>query len=904
MSPNKLSDEIDHAPNILVVDDETDVKALFTLQFRKEIRTGAIKFSFAENGLVALKKLEADPTFDLVLSDINMPEMDGLSLLKRIRTHYPLIQVVMVTAYGDLENIRAAMNAGSFDFLNKPFSMGDLKVTIGNALEHARSLKAFEHAKAEREAAQRTLVTQLKRMDQLKDEFLANTSHELHTPLNGMIGLAEALIDGTAGPLNEKATGNLQQMVRAGHRLRHLVGDILDFAKMRREELSIELIPCDYGAIVENVVSLSQPLLQGKDLAFVVDMPKRLPLVLGNEDRLFHILHNLVGNAVKFTETGTIQVTVGKMGDHLHTSIRDTGCGIPEDQQANVFNAFEQVDGSMTRARGGTGLGLAMAKQLVILHGGEMTMTSEEGVGSTFAFTLKLAGHEGLDVPKEVKATKVEPPPTHAKAPDLIVSPTLPTDPDTWMVLAVDDEPVNLQVLVNQLSIKGVAVDPASSGLQALERLKEKNYDLVILDVMMPGMSGLEVCNKIRETMTMSDLPVLMLTARNRPEDVVAGMDAGANDYLTKPFDSAELFARAKNLVTLRKAVRHGLDQARALGAERKQREQLEYLRQFNRDLSSTLELREVLHRFLEHMNDCAPHDLAFFCLDIHGTFQVVAERGAVSYDSSSKDILHRRCSQWSEILKPRKEPMALQLNDVDESFPEEIAAMLEGSWLGVPMINRGKLVGTLFMLRRHTAQFPEQEVQLGFTFVGQACLAIENARLFEQVRHLAMTDALTGLYNRRFFFTEGQMAVDRALRFKNPLSLLMLDIDHFKKVNDEHSHAIGDQVLVLIAKTIKTQCRQADIAGRYGGEEIAILMPQTDAGAAAEVAERLRKAISETAAPIADQQMLRVTVSIGAATFVSADKSLDGLLGRADEALYEAKHSGRNRVVSAPNPE
>lgn len=894
--------------HILVVDDELDVKALFTMRFRKEIRDGALIFSFAENGIKALELIEAEPTFDLVLSDINMPEMDGLSLLNRIRTHYPLIQVVMVTAYGDLENIRAAMNAGSFDFLNKPFSMSDLRVTIGNALEHARNLRAFEHAKVEKAQAQEALIANLKRMDQLKDEFLANTTHELHTPLNGMIGLAEALIGGAAGPLNEKAVGDLKLMLKAGRRLHTLVDDILDFAKMRQEDVSLKLQSCDFKAIVDQVITLSEPLLHNKNVVLESVIPPALPPVLADENRLTQILHNLVENGVKFTEKGRVEIKATATEEALRVTISDTGCGIPEHKQSMIFNAFEQVDGSMTRANGGTGLGLAITKQLVTLHGGDITMVSEAGVGTSFTFTLpwrgpqsappKIAPAVSQPMPKrEIEELVAEVPQTSPEAPAIV---EFQVNPGQWTVLAVDDEPLNLQVLVNQLSLNGAQVDAVNSGMQALARLEERRYDLVILDVMMPGMSGFDVCREIRQRYSMSDLPVLMLTAKTRKEDLVEGMEAGANDYLTKPFESAELNARVKSLVTLRKAVHQSLDQARQLGDERKQREQLESLRNFNRDLSSTLELRQVLHRFLEHTNDCIPHELAFFCLDIQGDFQVVAERGVQAYEGAVKAFLHETCSQWSTLLKHKPEPIPMQWMGPDEALPETVADSLQGSWLGMPMMNRGKLVGTLFLLRRNAAKIPNQEIQLGYTFVGQACLAIENARLFEQVRHLAMTDALTGLYNRRFFFSEGQMAVDRARRFNNPLSLIMLDIDHFKKFNDEHSHAVGDQVLVLIAKTIKSQCRQADIAGRYGGEEIAILMPQTDAPAANEAAERLRLAIEKTELPMEGKPALKVTVSIGVTTFVETDTQLDDLLGRADDALYQAKDLGRNRVVSS----
>lgn len=883
------------AAHILVVDDEPDVEALFSLRFRKEIRAGQLQFSFAENGLRALELLQHHGNIDLVLSDINMPEMDGLTLLSKIRANFPLIQVVMVTAYGDLENIRAAMNAGSFDFLNKPFSMADLKVTIGNALEQVANLRALHQAENEKRQAQDALVENLRQMDKLKDEFLANTTHELNTPLNGMLGLAEGMLGGTAGNLTAKAKQDLHLMVTAGHRLQALIGDILDFSKIRQQKLRLNRRPCRLAPVFDQVLEFAQPLTKEKRIRLKKVIPEDLPAVLADDARLLQVLKSLVENAIKFTDKGSVSLGAAERESGVVLYVQDTGKGIPPDQQQQIFNAFEQLDGSMTRAQGGTGLGLAISKQILMLHGATLHLDSVLGQGTRFEFVLPFAeeaAQPDLTFQHPKKSISVVPQPKHVAETSPI--PAFESKPATWSVLAVDDEPLNLQVLVNQLSLSGIHVEPVSSGEEALKKLAgNTGFDLIILDVMMPGMSGLEVCQQIRKSRSMSDLPVLMLTARNRPEDVVAGIEAGANDYLTKPFDRAELMARVKNLATLRHAVRHALEQARELGAERKQREQLEFLRQFNQDLSSTLELREVLQRFLNHVHDCAPHDLAFFCLKIEERFDVVAERGEIADDKGLREFIYETCSVWSEMLKVRAQPTPLQLSD--NHFEQ-----LQGAWLGIPMNNRGKLIGTLFLLRRQTPLFLDHEIQLANTFVGQGCLAIENARLFEQVRHLAMTDALTGLYNRRFFFMEGQLAIDRAMRFENPVSLMLLDIDHFKKFNDQFGHAVGDLVLQRIAQTIKTQCRVSDIAGRYGGEEMAVLMPQTIAGAAQEAAERFRQAIANLVLKTEDDQELRVTVSIGVATYHPEDGSLDKLLGRADQALYMAKGAGRNRVIWA----
>ena len=877
----------DQPAKILVVDDEQDVKALFELQFRKEIRDGLMQFVFAANGLEALVYFEDEAPFDLVLSDINMPAMDGLSLLHKIRESHPHILVVMVTAYGDFHNIRAAMNAGAFDFLNKPFSMRDLKITIRNALEHVRRLQSLANAQAEKELAQKALLADLERKERLRNDTLAEATQKLRGPLEGMVGMGQSLLDGAAGPLNEAARESLGSMVSTGRQLRRLVQRILEKTPPQ-EQIKADLAPCAIAAIVKRAIRLVGPRPSSEEVNILSDIPSDLPQVMADEVQFLEILRILIENGLRHMTTGEIRVGANHAESGVQVWVRDSGSGL-EGGDTGTKSTIEAAEGDES--------GLATAREFAAAQGSELAVHANAGKGTRYSFFLKSASPVTGKPPAErrtISRTRAE-----KKSKELVQARSARNGP--FSVLAVDDEPVNLQVLVNQLSLHGIKVEAVNSGKSALAKLKGPlEFDLIILDVMMPGMSGLEVAREVRKTQALSELPILMLTARDRPEDVVAGLEAGANDYLAKPFDSAELLARAKSLATLRKAVRHSVEQAVQLGAERKQREQLEYLRQFNQDLSSTLEMRQVLHRFLDHVNDFAPHDLAFFCLDIQGHFEVIAEGGMQPYEPEVRKSLHQMCTHWSEILKVKTEPLPIQLTDELDQFGQAIAQSLTGAWVGIPLINRGKLMGTLFLLKRNASRFDDQELQLAFTFSGQAGLSIENARLFEQVRQLAMTDALTGLYNRRFFFNEGALAVERAVRFGTPLSLLLLDIDHFKRFNDEFGHAVGDQVLVKLAETIKQQCRQADIAGRYGGEEIAVLMPQTQEREAGEVAERLRRAIAELPMVTKDHHLLKVTVSIGVATFREDDESLDKLLGRADDALYQAKDSGRNCVKAS----
>lgn len=238
------------------------------------------------------------------------------------------------------------------------------------ALSSLAALLAYARYQARRLENERAINEQLRRVDRLKDEFLANTSHELRTPLNGIIGLAESMMDGATGELNRESLANLDMIVTSGRRLAHLINDILDFSRLRHRDLSLARKPVSLQPLVELVMILLKPLTAGKKLVLYNDLTPELPLVEGDENRLQQIFNNLIGNALKFTEQGEIHVYAIRHGGQLEITIADTGIGIPEDKLERIFQSFEQVDGSISRKYGGTGLGLAITRQLVELHGG------------------------------------------------------------------------------------------------------------------------------------------------------------------------------------------------------------------------------------------------------------------------------------------------------------------------------------------------------------------------------------------------------------------------------------------------------------------------------------------------------------------------------------------------------
>jgi two-component system sensor histidine kinase ChiS len=387
----------------------------------------------------------------------------------------------------------------------------------------------------------------LRRADALKDEFLANTSHELRTPLNGIIGIGQSMLDGATGPLSEDQKRNLGMVVASGRRLANLVNDILDFSKLRHGTVELHRRPTDLHALTELVLAISRTLVGKRALRLFNRIDARVPLVEVDEDRVQQILFNLVGNAVKFTQAGVVEVSAKARDEWLDLTVSDTGAGISAERLETIFESFSQGDGSAAREQGGTGLGLAISRKLAELHGGGISVTSSVGVGSNFTLSLPLS----LTTREML---------TRESRPDEAVSRILPdvelnrrTEGASHQssagaglrVLVVDDEPVNVQALVNFLTLAKYDVVTAADGQEALDLLVgERPCDIVLLDVMMPKLSGFEVCQRIREHNSPAELPVILLTAKNRVSDLVTGFGVGANDYLTKPFASDELLAR------------------------------------------------------------------------------------------------------------------------------------------------------------------------------------------------------------------------------------------------------------------------------------------------------------------------------------------------------------------------
>lgn len=471
-------------------------------------------------------------------------------------------------------------------------------VLLSFALGDQYKIYKEEKEEAIRQASkiQDKALRNLKRTDRLKDEFLTITSHELQTPLNGIIGIAETLRDGVAGPLTDKMSAHLSMIIMSGKRLSHLINDILDYSNLKNDQLKITKKPVRLYEITNVVLTVCQPLLRDKPVQLVNNINRDSDfIVYADEGRLQQILYNLIGNAIKYTDEGVVSVEAAVEGEFVRIDVIDTGIGISYYQQKQIFNQFYQADDGEARKFGGSGIGLSIAKRLVENHGGQISVVSKLAKGSTFTFTIpKFIGELKVE---EISAT-IEP----FEDESVVSAPTFVSDSLTKgkaKILIADDDSINLQVLMNQLNLEGYDVITATNGRDVLRIVEQHSVDLLILDIMMPKMSGYEVTEKLRKQFTLIDLPILMLTAKTQLRDKLVAFEAGANDYLAKPCDREELLTRVHTLVQLSQ-LNNELKRVNLI-LEDKVKKRTEQLEIANEDLENIIDSRTHLLANIAH---------------------------------------------------------------------------------------------------------------------------------------------------------------------------------------------------------------------------------------------------------------------------------------------------------------
>ncbi|MCF7757857.1 response regulator [Paenibacillus xylanexedens] len=417
------------------------------------------------------------------------------------------------------------------------------------------------------------LNTELQKGDKIKDQFLANTSHELRTPLHGIINIAHNVITREKSRLDERSLEDMELLITIGRRMSHLLGDLLDVVRLKEHRIVLRQGPLSIQSVVPGVIAMLQFMVERKSVRLHMEIPESFPLVMADEERLVQILYNLLHNALKHTEEGTISVSAEIREGHALIHVTDTGIGMDEDTRMRIFLPYEQGSYGISDGQG-IGLGLNICKELVELHGGALTVRSELGKGSVFSFDLPLADEaadqaqsqlpliweQAMEMMEDAPGGFLLPRPGMSgveSSATAEIAPLLKEGRAT--ILAVDDDPVNLDVLVSILSTGPYDITTVGSGQEAMELLGTRQWDLLITDVMMPNMSGYELTQKVREQFSMSELPVLLLTARSQPPDIYTGFASGANDYVTKPVDAVELKYRIRALTMLNQSIQERL---------------------------------------------------------------------------------------------------------------------------------------------------------------------------------------------------------------------------------------------------------------------------------------------------------------------------------------------------------
>src|SRR5215813_4346700 len=450
-------------------------------------------------------------------------------------------------------------------------------------------------------------------------------------------------------------------------------------------------------------------------------------------------------------------------------------------------------------------------------------------------------------------------------------------------VLVVDDVIGNVKLMEARLTAEYFDVATAMSGAEALTVCERAQCDIVLLDVMMPEMDGFEVCRRLKANPKTHHIPVIMVTALDQPADRVRGLEAGADDFLTKPVSDIALIARVRSLVRLKMVtdeLRMRALTSKEIGIQEPVPDALAEAGRHGKVLivddrrSSYERIAAALSG--EHTVDVEtnPHEALFHAAD--GGYDLLI----VSLNLDGFDAL-RLCSQVRSLERTRNLPILLTAE------AEDSARLLRGLEIGVNdyvvrPIDRNELfarVRTQIRKKRYGERLRDN---------------------FQLSMELAITDSLTGLYNRRYMESHLGTLVEEAAARGKPLSLLVLDIDYFKAINDNYGHDAGDDVLREFATRVRKSIRGIDLACRYGGEEFVIVMPETDMAVAAVVAERIRRCIAGE--PFAIQKgsgAIDVTISIGIAGLAQSNDTAESVLKRADQALYRAKRDGRNRVVA-----
>lgn len=519
---------------ILIVDDKQEN----ILALKNLIKGTSLSILSAHNGEDALS-LILDHDFALALLDVQMPDMSGIELARIMRStrRSRNIPIIFVTAIASSkEIIFEGYDHGAVDFLVKPLDPHIVRSKVRVFVELDQQKKMMS-----RQMEQLNLLkSQAEQMSKTKSQFLANMSHEIRTPLGAILGFAEMLSDTVRG--EEEQSEFVDAILRNGQLLKQLIDDILDISKIEAGRLVIEKRDSDFREIMMEIRQTFIPIAKARGLELLfrnsTEMPKS---IVTDPVRLKQILINIIGNSLKFTTKGHVVVdsaftrrtVAGEEKPQVSITIKDTGCGIPEETRASLFEPFVQADASTTRLYGGTGLGLSISRHLAQCLGGDVQLTSSiSGYGSVFQITID---------PEKVSFGVEDPSAIEKKATS--IAEILKKSPHMRLnglrILVVDDMADNLLLMRHMLTMAGALITCADSGEKCIEILKKGPFDAVLMDIQMPGLDGHTATRIIREMG--HKLPIIAVTAHMLEEHRAESFRSGCDDHLTKPVDYGNL---------------------------------------------------------------------------------------------------------------------------------------------------------------------------------------------------------------------------------------------------------------------------------------------------------------------------------------------------------------------------
>ena len=713
------------------------------------------------------------------------------------------------------------------------------KARLQTELEQARESLESLNQMLEQKVIERTetlerMNRELEKANQLKSRFIANMSHELRTPLNSIIGFSDILLEETFGSLTDEQKRYIGNIRNSGKHLLELINNVLDLSKIDsgRYELQYETFFVD--EVIHEVVETMKPLAESKSLSISINIDPEVDTLTADRVKVKQVLYNLISNAIKFTpEGGSISVTAQREKindeDAVRFAVKDTGVGIPPDDLDRIFDEFEQIDTSLSRQYGGVGLGLALSRRLVELHGGKISVESTLGKGSTFYFsipTAKEVKEEVKEKPEEIlEAVRLNYPWTKKEAP---------------LILVVEDDQPTIELLTIHLTQAGYKVAHAYNGEEAIEKARTLKPFAITLDVMLPKKDGWEVLQELKSDELTANIPVIIHSIVDNKELAFA---LGATDYILKPLDKDILIEKLNELAATK--AKKGLP-ATVLLIEPKEEE--------------AQKLKEILQ-----------------------------ESGTITY--IAKDL--KKGIELAIAIRPN---LIMVSVDSDEADGFDVIQELKASpaTKDIP----------IFVLSEKDLSVEERLDMLGKIDRIMKKRAFDTKELIEHIKELeiiyprraGLVDDLTGLFSHRYFHIRLAQEIERAERYKLPLILVMIDLDHFGNYIEKAGQYNANIVLKKVGDLLKRNIRGSDIVVRYGGDSFAVVLPNTVLNAGISLSNRFNAIIKNFPFPQEEVQPKgRITASAGLAFY--SGQSPEELILCAEKALSYAISKGGDRV-------